>query len=439
MKRRRFLDIAALSAAGTALPVSSATEEKKLTVTIHEPAKEVEVIDAADIVILGGGPAGCAAAVAAGRLGANVLLVERYGCLGGMATGGLVILLDSYGMRGEILMSGLSVEFLNRLKERNAVRTPEWFRLENPVYCPETLKFISLDMAEKANVRFLFHAWTVGAHVESDRIEAVFIESKSGRQALRGNLFIDCTGDGDTAEWAGVPHENTLSPLGLGLDSQMANVDFKKFRRFIKENPEKWKKILADAKDKDIVWRPTATWRNDRAWFNTNYPGDALNVKDLTRCEIEVRKGLMRLYDFYRENVPGFENATILNTASQIGTRESRRIIGGYVMKDGDVPGGKFDDSIGTGVAWTGQRAGEPFDFPYRALVPQKINNLLYAGRCISANHEAHQNTRVIPNCWVTGQGAGAAAALSIRENCPPRDLKIGEIQAALRRQGVEI
>ena len=141
----------------------------------------------------------------------------------------------------------------------------------------------------------------------------------------------------------------------------------------------------------------------------------------------------MRTYDFYRANVPGFEEATIIDTASQIGTRESRRIIGEYVIKDEDVPGGKFEDSIGTGVTWTGKRAGESFDFPYRALVPQKIQNLLYAGRCISATHEAHENTREIPNCWVTGQGAGVAAAIAVRHSLPPREVPLATLQQELR------
>jgi len=440
MKRRQFIGSSLLGAAAPLLHSEiSHSEVKKTGATVIEPSRTIDVIESADIVILGGGPAGCAAAVAAGRLGADVLLIERYGCLGGMATGGLVILLDSYGMRGEILMSGLAVEFLDRLKERNAVRTPEWFRLENPVYCPETLKYISLVMAEQARCRFLFHAWAVNAIVKNDRIDAVIIESKSGRQAIQGKMFIDCTGDGDSAEWAGVPHENTRSPFGLGLDAQITNVDFNSFRAFTKNHKEQWDKLVEKAKEADVTLRPTAGWRNDRAWINTKYPGDALDVGDLTKCEIEMRKHLMRFYEFYRANVPGFENATFLNTASQVGTRESRRIIGDYVMKDADVPGGRFDDSIGTGVAWTGPQAGKPFDFPYRSLVPKKINNLLFAGRCISSDHTAHQNTRVIPNCWVTGQGAGAAAALSLRERCAPSKLAIDRIQTALRKQGVVI
>ena len=410
-----------------------------MTETVHEAARNIHVIDRADILVLGGGPAGVAAAVAAGRLGADVLLVERYGCLGGLATGGLVIVLDSYGKRGEILMSGLTVEFLDRLKAREVVRTPEWIRLENPVYDPEVLKFICIEMIEEAHVRLLLHAWAVGVTVKDDRIEAVIIESKSGRQAIRGKLFIDCTGDGDTAAWAGVPHEVSQSKWGLGLDWRWGNVDYAEFRRFCADNPEQISELCKEMKTADVQWPPKPAWRDDRTWFIASMPGDALNVRDLTRCEVELRKRAMRTYDFYRANVPGFAEATIIDTASQVGTRESRRITGGYTMKDEDVPGGKFEDSIGTGVTWIGKRAGEPFDFPYRALVPQKFDNLLYAGRCISACHEAHENTRVIPNCWVTGQGAGVAAALAVQDSLPPRDIPVEMLRRKLGEQGVEL
>ncbi|MBT3374116.1 MAG: FAD-dependent oxidoreductase [Lentisphaerae bacterium] len=404
---------------------------------IREPARELDVIDSADIVVLGGGPAGVAAAVAAGRLGADVLLVERYGCLGGLATGGLVIVLVSYGKRGEILMSGLAVEFLDRLKTRGTVRTPEWVKMENPVCDPEVLKFICLEMIEDAGVDLLLHAWAVDASVVDGRIDAVIIESKSGRQAIRGKLFIDCTGDGDTAAWANVPYEESDAAFGLGLDWRWGNVDYMAFRDFSLDQPEALAALRKAMSAEGVAYPPKPAWRDDRTWFITATPGNALDVRDLTRCEVEMRKCAMRTYDFYRANVPGFDQATIIDTASQVGTRESRRIVGGYTMRDEDVPGGRFDDTIGTGVTWTGKRAGEPFDFPYRALVPQKIENLLYAGRCISACHEAHQNTRVIPNCWVTGQGAGVAAALAVQNSVSPGDVPIEAIQRALTDSGV--
>jgi hypothetical protein len=405
---------------------------------IIESKREVQVIDSADVVVLGGGPAGVAAAVAAGRTGASVLLIERYGCLGGLATGGLVILLTSYGKRGEVLMSGLAVEVLQRLRARGAVRTPEWFKLENPVYDPEALKLIGLEMVEEAGVRLLLHSWAVGAQVEDNRVTAVVTESKSGRQAIRGRVFTDCTGDGDVAAWAGIPYEISQSKWGLGLDMRLGNVDYPEFRQFTLDNPGRWADLRGEMAKLGVEGSPLPAWRDDGTWFIASLPGDALSVRDLTRCEVTLRKALMKTHAFYRENVPGFEKATILDTASQVGTRESRRIIGEYTLSEEDVPGAVFRDSIGTGVTWTGPRAGEPFDFPYRCLLPKKVDNVLFAGRCLSATHEAHENTRVIPNCFVTGQAAGVAAALAVGDELPPRQISIKKLQQGLRDQGVE-
>jgi len=436
MRRRTLLSLAAGASAGLMTSLPRAVGD---TGTITEPAREIGIIDEADIVILGGGPAGCAAATAAGRLGADVLLIERYGCLGGLATDGLVILLDSYGKKGEILMSGLPVEYLDRLKELDAARTPDWFRQETPVYCPEMLKFISLDMAESAGVRFLLHSWAVGAHVSGRRLDAVIIESKSGRKAVRGKLFIDCTGDGDTAAWTGIPFEESESPLGIALNGQIGNVDFPRFRRFSTGEKERWAKVREEMKEKEFNMNISAAWMDDRAWINTYFKGNAIDVRDLTRCETTMRRKYMELLLYLRGNVPGFEKATILATASQVGTRESRRIVGKYVMRGEEVPGGKFDDSVGTGVTWTGPRYGEAFDIPYSSFVPQGIDNLLYAGRCISADHEAHQNTRVITNCWAMGQGAGVGAKLAIDASCPVGDIDIRKLRDILRKQGVEL
>ena len=436
MKRRTLFTIAAGASAGL---ITSQPRAAENTVTITEPAREIGIIDEADIVILGGRPAGCAAATAAGRLGADVLLVERYGCLGGLATDGLVILLDSYGKKGEILMSGLPVEYLDRLKELDAARTPDWFRQETPVYCPEMLKFISLDMAETAGVRFLLHSWAVGAHVRGNRMDAVIIESKSGRKAVRGKLFIDCTGDGDTVAWTGVPFEESESPLGIALNGQIGNVDFPRFRRFSTKEKERWAKVRAEMKEKEFNMNIGAAWMDDRAWVNTYFKGNAIDVRDLTRCETTMRRKYMELLLYLRESVPGFEKATILATASQIGTRESRRIVGKYMMRGEEVPGGRFEDSVGTGVTWTGPRYGEAFDIPYSSFVPKGIDNLLFAGRCISADHEAHQNTRVITNCWAMGQGAGVGAKLALDAGCPVGDIDIRKMRDSLRRQGVEM
>ncbi|MBI2302648.1 MAG: FAD-dependent oxidoreductase [Armatimonadetes bacterium] len=407
---------------------------------VHEPARDLEVIDQADVVVLGGGPAGVAAAVAARRAGAgDVLLIERYGCLGGLSTGGNILILVTLGPKGRTLMSGLPVELVERLRARDALLTHDYREHEEPVFDPEWLKFVSLELCQESGVRLLFHAWAAGAVTRSDRMEAVILESKSGRQAVRARHFVDATGDGDTAAWCDVPHENTESPLGLGFSWRFGNLDFDRFHQFVCDQPEQMEALRGEMREAGVVAWITEGNRPDWGFVMTYTPGDALSVQDLSRTEIEQRRLAVKTYDFYRANVPGFERASLMDTASQVGTRESRRILGEYQLTADDTPGGRFDDSIGTGVCWRGKTASQPFDIPYRALVPRGMNNLLYAGRCISANHDAHQETRVIPNCWVSGQGAGAAAALALHHGVAPRDLKVAELQAELRRQGVEV
>ncbi len=432
MKRRKFISVNASAAAGSAMLGNYAgaetTGEK-----IREKAKDIEVIDSADIIVLGGGPAGCAAAIAAGRLGANVLLVERYGYLGGMATGGLVIGYFEYdkGMRG--IVSEVAERIIadgGRYVETNRVSKHE------PFFNPEMYKFMCLDMVEKANVRLLFHAWAVGAVVKKDIIEAIIIESKSGRQALRAKMIVDCTGDADTAEWAGVSYENTTESNGLALDFIYRNVDFNKYRHFTTYFPDKWKTIRAKLNKENIGWGAWYIGWNDQAWFNTFYKGNPTNVRDLTNCEIDIRHRIKKHWKFYKKNVPGFESATISQTASQIGCRVSRRITGEHILTMDDLKVGKFDDTIGKICPL---KAGNLLDVPYRSLVPKKINNVLYAGRCISGTVDVIQRIRGMPGCTVFGQGAGAAAALCVKEDCAPRKLDVGNLQSTLRSQGVAI
>mgnify|MGYP005844729401 CR=1 FL=1 len=423
------------------IPAPNLREVRKgipMSDTVKEPARELAVIASAEVVVLGGGPAGVAAAIAAGRLGRDVLLVERYGCLGGLATGGLVIALDTYGPRGRVLMSGLAVEFRDRLYARNAAHNPETHSHESPVYDPEVLKHVALEMVEEARVRLLLHAWGVGAVVEDDRIAALIVESKSGRQAIRGQVFIDCSGDADLAAWAGVGHQISRSPLGLGLNARIGGVDYARFRRFQQEEPEQWTALRQEIV-KSNFWVPSPGWRNDVVWLNTYFPGDALDVSHLTACEVELRKRIVRACEFYRARLPGFAQATLLDTASQVGTRESRRIEGEYTLTEADLTRAGSPDSIGVGVCWTGPHAAQAFAFPYRCLVPKRVDNLLFAGRCISADHQAHQNTRVIPNCIVTGQGAGTGAAVALATGRTPRRISVQELQRALRSQGVEV
>lgn len=405
----------------------------------QEPARDLLVHDRAEVVVLGGGPAGVAAAVGAARAGAETLLVERYGCLGGLATGGLVILLLSYGKRGERLTTGYVNEVYDDLLARQAARVRPKDRQEIPCYDPETLKCLSLEHVLDAGARLQFHAWGAGAAVSGDRLQALFVETKAGRLAIEGDVFIDCSGDADLAHWAGVPYELTLSPLGLGLPWRFSRVDFPRFEAFRENDPDAWKAIRDRMSEAEVQTNPGVCWRDDEALFLNHSPGDALNITDLSECEIALRQKMVRTLDFYREQVPGFETATLLDCATQVGTRESRRIIPqGWITRE-DTPGGQFADSIGVGVTWTGPHSGEAFEIPLGSLIPQRITNLLCAGRCIGADHGAHQQTRVIGNCYVTGQAAGVAAALALKQRRAVAELEPAAVQAALAEQNVTV
>ena len=432
MKRRDFIGVNA-AVAGSTLSGSAAYAQPGGKNRIREPAKDIEVADSADIIVLGGGPAGCAAAIAAGRLGLDVLLVERYGCLGGMATGGLIIMYAEYDSG----MCGLVSEFAERIIQDGGrmVETNRVIKHE-PFFNPEMYKYMCLDMVEKAHVRLLLHSWAVGCHVKGDRIDAVIVESKSGRHALRAKTIIDCTGDADTAAWADLPHENTTEPYGLALDFIYRKVDFDKCRHFKTYQPDEYKSVMKKAREKNIGWRPWYIGWNDQAWFNTSFQGNPTNVTDLTRCEIELRHRIMHHLEFFRKNMPGFENAVLSKTASQTGCRISRRIIGEHVITMEDLESGTFDDSIGRICPL---KEGSLIDVPYRALVPQKIENLLYAGRCISGTVDVINRIRGISGCVVFGQGAGVAAALSVRDGISPRELTIGKLQETLHSQGVAL
>ena len=433
MDRRTFINANTLGIAGASLASGSAFAANDETGTVRESARDIPVHSNADILVLGGGPSGCAAALAAARLGADVLLVERYGYLGGMATGGLVIGYFEYDKQMRGIVSEINdniIAYGGRMVETNRVIKHE------PFFNPEMFKMMCMDMLQEANVRMLFHAWAVGAKVEDDTVSTVFIESKGGRKAIQAKMIIDCTGDADTAEWTGIPHENTTEPNGLALDFIYENVDFDKYRHFKTYEPERHDKVMAGASKNKHFFRPWYIGWNDVAWFNTTYHGNPTDLDDLSNAEIDLRGRIKKHLAFFRKNVPGFEIATLKSTAHQIGCRVSRRITGEYVVTMDDLKRGTFDDTIGKICPL---KEGELLDFPYRSLVPQKINNVLYGGRCVSGTVDVIQRVRGMSGCIVFGQGAGVAGALSLKQGIIPRKLDITLLQKTLRTQGVAI
>lgn len=412
---------------------------------VESGCRSVKVVGDADVVVVGGGPSGVAAAVSAARNGVKVMLVERYPYLGGMATGGLVLLFIEYD-RYEYGILKETVERLTKLPNGVALlpkkhpwifgsEIPTWiegFGLSGgymPPFDPEMLKFVCNEMVVEAGVMLMLNCTFVDAITVNNAVQGIIIENKEGKQAILSRMTIDATGDGDVFARAGAPFKEDTHPTGLSLSFRMMNVDVEKAVRFREENPEKYNNHVK-RENYGLVWFPT-TIEGVVLFFQYLRGLSATKVKDLTLAEIEGRRKVMATVEFFRKNIPGFESAVLIDTSPQIGTRESRRVEGEYVLTKQDILEGKrFHDVI----------ARNPhFDVPYRCLVPKKIENLLVAGRCISTTHEAQASIRMICPCYATGEAAGAAAATAIEENVPPRKISVDKLQERLAKQGVII
>ncbi|MFC2014651.1 FAD-dependent oxidoreductase [Chloroflexota bacterium] len=442
--------------------------------TIIESAREIQVFNEADVVVVGGGPAGIAAAIASARNGARTTLVERYGHLGGMATGGLVILIPflSDGT-AEQQISGILQEIVDRLNGIGAALHPRreefgsddpqlldyWRRRGTGSYVsggrvrysvlvdPEMLKCVLNDMVEEAGVKLLLHSWGSRAIVDENKVRGMIFESKSGRQAILSDVTIDTTGDGDMFASAGAEFDGTidrsLRSANLALVYRIGNVDCDKFVQFREEQPDKYAelmKILTDMGGHNTFWRTT---REDTIWCNNRVKDvSAINVEDLTYVEVSGRKAMLLSHKFLKERVPGYENSFIMDTASQLGTRGSRRIIGEYVVTWDDVISGTTHDDTIAVLPHLGQTVSKGFPhvhIPYRSLVPCKVDSLLVAGRCYSADAKANDVTNWIQQCIPMGQTAGTAAALAIKNGIQPREVDCTVLKESLTRQGVPL
>ena len=447
--------------------------------SILEPAKKIKVFRETDVVVVGGGPAGVGAAVAASRNGVNTVLVERYGHLGGMATGGLVLDIPhlSDGSKKQQI-AGLCQEMIDRLdilggafhpkkgelgsNEEKLVRYyQKWFhgakddnvRL-NVIVDPEMLKCVFNDMVVDAGVDLLLHSWGSRAITENNNVDGVVFESKSGRLAIRGKIIIDCTGDGDIFASAGADYDDSLDPdlriSKLALVFRIGQVDYDKYSAFKESNKKEYNNIIKDlANSNDGIYRsilsralPHRSPREDIVWVNNWIKGlSAMNVEDLTWVEVNVRKAMLLMHDAFKKYVPGFEQSFIIDTASQIGTRGSRRLIGVHVVTGEDIRSGKpFDDTIAVFPHHSRKitAKGHPHIYiPYRALVPCKMEGLLVAGRCFSSDQIANDAYNIIPHSIAMGQAAGTAAALAVKNGEMPRDIDHKVLQRYLLDQDV--
>ncbi len=438
---------------------------------ITEPAQDIKILTEAEVVVVGGGPGGHSAAVAAARNGAKTVLVERYGHLGGMATGGIVIQIPhmSDGSEEQQIV-GLTQEWIDRLDPIGGVLVPRrseigstdeklvsyWRRfmgntnkgrIEYTAWVdPELLKCVLNDMVEDAGIKLLLHSWGTRAIVEDSVVKGVIFESKSGRQAVMGKVIIDGTGDGDLLPSAGAEWEGGFDPSlrssMLALVFRIGNCDYQKYCDFRESDPDKAQALMAEMTEiAGTRLLPLPSPRNDVMWVNNWIPNlDNLNVEHLTELEVSMRRMMRKGHDFMKKNIPGFENSFILDTASQTGTRGGRRVIGEIRITEDDMKNErKYEDTIAMFSRIGPQGAGRYAHIPYRCLVPVKTDGLLVAGRSFSSDGAANNMANLIPHCIAMGQAAGVAAALAVKEGIQPRQVNYRKLQKKLLDQDVPL
>ena len=443
---------------------------------ISEAARTIPVLTDTDVLVVGGGPGGLAAALAAAREGVRTILLERYGCFGGNITQSGVESIAWYRHEGTVDVQGIGIEFEQRARQMGATEPESQSRSE--ALHTELFKVVADTLVQEADILPILHCMAVKAILEGDTIKGIITESKSGRQAILAKRVIDATGDADIAHLAGAPWRMTPinDIMGVTVNFSLMGVDRNRFLSHVKSTAPTYADWGVETTGKeDTLFSPylsapfqmakeagempegvkiAGTWgrisdQGDVTYLNVVYmPGyDATDIRDLTRGEIEGRKQAMRAVDALKKYAPGFENATLRTFGSSLGIRESRKIIGRYNLTEHDVRHqGTFEDSIGIFPEFLDgygllllPTTGRYFQVPYGILLPRKVENLLVAGRCVAGDRISHSATRQMMCCTVTGQGAGVAAALSIKNNVNCSQVNIASLQEALSKQGVRI
>jgi hypothetical protein len=405
--------------------------------------------DSYDVIVVGGGPGGVCAAVGAAKEGAAALLIERYGFLGGMATAGLVNPFMPYKVKGRRLTSAVFNELLDRLQRVGALAEGQH------VFDDEQMKIVLDQMMADHGVDLLLHSTLTGVEMDGRRITRVQTAGKSGRIDLSGAMFIDSTGDGDLAALAGAPVEIGRAEDGLCQPMTLCfRIGGVSGAPPVGQLREELTALYLEAKVAGEVDNP----REDILIFATMVPHifhfnttrviqrDGTDTLDMTAAELEGRRQAFELFQLFRRRSPRFKDAYLVKMAAQIGVRESRRVMGDYVLDVSEViEAAKFDDGIarscypvdihspsGEGTVIRHLPPHEFYEIPYRCLLPKGVDNLLIGSRCISATHEAHSSLRVMPVVAGVGEAAGIAAAWAVHGGISPREIDGAALKAAV-------
>ncbi len=402
-------------------------------IKIEEKPKNIPVIGDYDVAVIGGGPAGVSAAISAARSGADTVLIERYGYLGGQATGGLVILIVGLTDGKNQVIKGICREFIDDLFKMNAAQDVG----RHVLFSPEHMKLLFDAKLVENKVHPLYHRFVAGAITGDDKIRAVITEGKSGREAIKAKVFVDATGDADLAKYCDIPFDirpkSSLKPVTLGY--RAGGIDIKTVRGYISQNKTYFERLIADAgiTVKHGGW--IRTLNPHEAWFDLVHEDniDCTDCNDLTCAEIETRKKIHRLHELLKNNIPGFENGYIIDTAPQIGVRDSRRIKGLYRFGEKDLSLG-FEDTIARAPNYSG-KGNSSVEIPYRCLLVEKFDNVVFCGRSISVDHQFLDMFREIPCCMATGQASGTAAAISAAQEAGLKNVGIINLREKLIAQ----
>jgi hypothetical protein len=465
-------------------------QRPKESIKLVLPPRKAILAANTNVLVVGGGPAGIGAAIGAAKAGADVVLVERFGFLGGNATAALVMPLMSFHTQnhpvehmdtvenlfpadhgpGEPVIAGALSEFLERLVQSGGAIAPSLETGYVTPFDPEIFKMVALEILDHYKVKMLFHSFASGIFI-ADGTTGVVLETKSGPLVIVADTIVDCTGDGDIAASAGAKFatgrevDNLVQPMSLMF--RMAEFQKIAFQNYVKDHPDQWKgvyglwELIKKATHEGVLELP----RENMLFFGTPHSHELIvnstritkvlgtDVWDISYAEWEGRRQVKQIAAFLKKYVPGFEDSYVTQTGTTIGIRESRRIIGEYVLTAEDIMGArKFDDVIarcsypidvhnpaGKGTILRKLPTGEAYDIPLRCLIPKVVDNVLVAGRCISGDHVAHSSYRVMPAAMATGQAAGVSAAIAGQKGITPRQVDVEDVQRELIIQGANL